>query len=309
MNKRIAITLVTLGFGISHADEVYKLEPGENISSLLVNRLKHSIIYRNKYLDQILKYNNLNRQSARKLKIGKEIKIPSAVVEGIAAEKAPPIPQIPTPITEIAPTQEAPSTPAEFYRWLRLAGKLENLEGKSVGNLTPYDYSLVIAIPTLGLGFDRINNGHELYSSIDASFVKVAADSLRTGRDSFFLAEGNLLYRKRVNEDWSIGALGKYGQEIYIEVKTNKEYELQTPWIFGIGPHLSYKNLGLSTLFIPSQKIVSDLTTKENYKLLLNYKIQHHHNHWDLEGSYANISTKNSDAGNLGIKVQYNWRF
>lgn len=302
MNKKMAIALMTLGFGISHADEVYKLQPGENISSLLVNRLGHHIIYRNKYLDQILKYNNLNRQSARKLRIGKEIKIPSSVIQAIANETTIATPEVPT-------IQEAPSTAAETIRWLRLAGKVENLRGKSVGTLIPNDYSLVIARPILGLGFDRFTDVHEIYSSIETSFVQLAADSSRISRDKFFMGEGSLLYRKRLNNDWSLGGLGKYGQEIYVEVKSSQKYEMHTPWIFGVGPHLGFKNLGFSTLIIPSQKIVNNLSTKANYKFHLNYKIKHHHNYWELESTYANLSTQSSDVGNLGFKVQYNWKF
>ena len=302
MNKKMALALVTLGFGISHADEVYKLNPGENISSLLVNRLGHHIIYRNKYLDEILKYNNLNRQNARKLRIGQEIKIPSAVIQAIANEKTIPTPEIPM-------IQETPSNAAEFRHWLRLAGKIENLRGKSVGNITPNEYSLVIARPILGLGFDRLENGHELYSSIDTSFVKLAADPSRISRDNFFLAEGSLLYRKHLNDDWSFGGLGKYGQEIYVEVKSSQKYEMHTPWIFGVGPHVGFKNLGFSTLFIPSQKIVTHQTTKANYKFHLNYKIKHHQNFWEFETTYANLSTQSSDVGNLGFKAQYNWKF
>jgi hypothetical protein len=309
MYKKMAIALVTLGFGISHADEVYKLEAGENVSSLLVNRLKHSIIYRNKYLDEILKYNNLNRRSARRLRVGKEIKIPSAVIDAIAEEKTLPVTETPQPIAEIAPTQETSPAPIEYFRWLRLGVAFENLRGKSVGNSTPNDYSLTLVRPILGLGFDGIKNGHELYSSIDASFVKLADDSLRTGRDSFILAEGSLLYRKRFKEDWAFGAIGEFGQEIYVEVKTNKKYELQTPWIFGMGPHLNYKALGLSYLFVPTQKITSNQSTKDNYKVLLNYKIKHHDNYWLVEGSYSDISPQDSDSLNFAAKIQYNWKF
>jgi hypothetical protein len=304
MSKKIAAVILSLGFAVSHADEVYKLNPGETISDLLVYRLKHNNIYRSHYLEEILKHNNLNLQSARRLRIGKEIKIPSNVIDHIADNEV-------SPITEIAPTpiQALSPTTAVIHRWLRFGGVFETLTGKSVGNSVPSDYSLVVVRPILGLGFEGHKDGHELYTSIDTSFVKLSDDSLRIGRDTFFLAAGGLLYRKRLNEDWALGALGEYGKEIYTEVKTNQKYEIQTPWIFSMGPHLNYKNLGLSYLFVPDQKIITDQTSKENYKILLNYRIKHHKNYWEIEGHYGNISTQDSNARNSGARIKYNWMF
>jgi hypothetical protein len=313
VNKKIAAGILSLGFAISHADEVYELNPGETVSDLLVNRLKHNIIYRNHYLQEILKYNNLNLRIARRLRIGKEIKIPSTVIDHIVEKEVSPIPDMEslTPVQEIAPTPSQDPSPATavFNRWLRFGGVFETLTGKSMGNSVPNDYSLVVVRPILGLGFEGRKDDHELYTSIDTSLVKLSDDSLRIGRDSFFLAAGGLLYRKRLNEDWAFGAIAEYGKEIYIEVKTNQKYEIQTPWILGFGPHFNYKNLGLSYLFVPNQKIVANQTSKENYKILLNYKIKHHENYWEVEGHYGNISTQDSDARNSGAKIQYNWMF
>ena len=57
------------------SSEGYELRPGESVSELLY-RLNMSPMYDNGFLDEILKYNNLTRKSARRLKPGTIILLP-----------------------------------------------------------------------------------------------------------------------------------------------------------------------------------------------------------------------------------------
>lgn len=300
------------------ADKVFDLREDENVSRLLYDRLKIEPIYKNGLLKEILDYNQLSIESAKKLPVGTPIKIPAHIeipTQSIAIEpETTPVVTSPELPSE-EPSEEPVETPVEvvtesaplnLIKWVGIGAKPAILSGE--GKETETSYAMLLLKGSLEGGIGSKTDRHELLFSVNGDFAYLQKDDALDGSNSLFLAETNFTYRYLVSSVW-LGLHLNYGQRMVFIPKTDKKYELRTPWLYGIGPTLAWNNFTASYLLYPEQSVKSDVKTEMNQSFILTYEFIKNNRGWKFSGALLQNSTEDIDGQQIEFGARYLWYF
>ena len=296
------------------ADKVFDLRENENVSRLLYDRLKIEPIYKNGLLKEILDYNQLSIESAKKLPVGTPIKIPAHIeipTQSIAIEpETTPVvtsPELPSEEPVETPVEVVTeSAPLNLIKWVGIGAKPAILSGE--GKETETSYAMLLLKGSLEGGIGSRTDRHEFLFSVNGDYAYLQKDKALKGSNSLFLAESNLTYRYLINSFW-LGLHFNYGQRMIFVPKPEKKYELLTPWLYGVGPTLAWNSFSLSYLFFPEQSVKSEVKTEMNQSFILTYELIKNNRGWKFSGAVLQNSTQDIDGRQVELGAHYLWYF
>lgn len=297
------------------AENVFELREGENISRLLYDRLNISTIYKNGLLQEVLKYNGLTEEAAKKLPVGAAVKLPEHIdipSQSIAVtpEEAPVVvqeaPEEPAPEETITTEEPSALSSTNLLKWLSLGVKPATLSGE--GNKTDTSYAMLLLKASAEAGLGLKTDHHEALLGVSGDFAYLKDDKALKGSNSLFLGETNLTYRYLVNSVW-LGLHFNYGQRMVFVPKPAQKYELLTPWLYGIGPTIKWNNFSASYLFYPEQTVDSEVKTEMNQSFILTYEMIENNRGWKFSGAILENSTEDIDGQQLEFGARYVWYF
>lgn len=309
MNKKILTFVVLANISLNGLSETYKLNKHETVSELLKVRLKISPIYQNRYLAEVLNFNNLTFEQARRLPIGAEIKLPESVIAQIPPSEVAPEPEVTAPIEAATVEDEAPSnTPSRISLDHRIGlGVLFDRvmgEEKSVGS----SYDINIIRPVLSYELKKKIDKHELEGRLSVNYLYVMKDNSRTNGNQFLLGDASLQYAYDLSSFWSLGLKGKYFKDIYLLDAGNSTYKVLDPWLYGFGPVVKFgesRHWSLSYLTIPNQNATNGLDTRNNFITRLGFETVFNDHPIQFGASYTDSSTDQMSGKKYGLSAEY----
>lgn len=226
------IALATLMVTSSVWSQVYYLKANETVSELLYNRLKVSPIYRNGYLEKVLKYNNISREGSTALPQGTEIRLPhSEVVEEVQKPKE----------EEKNPEPEDLKTESQFLPILKsyyveVAATLENFNG----DIGLANINSTFLYPNFELGHIRTKGEYSQIFEVSLSYVVLSEDPYLAGKNKILNAGLNYQILKH-QADWRYGLRLKYeNTTLILDAESGENYKLENPLYFSFGPSFQW---------------------------------------------------------------------
>lgn len=261
----------------------YYLNQGESLSELLYNRLEISPIYRNGYLKEVLIYNNLDEESAKKLPPGTPIKLPGLDKKVTKKEQSS---EKENPTAEIV----SPSS-TSFTEWRQRFGlgvAFDIFNGKEKSS--PVEYSSNALRPVLEYKISRYFGEDEFSILLNASYMMFQKDESRIGDDSFFSSQVEISYLKIFLNSISAGPSIRYGNSIYFEKDSSgSNYRIINPWLYSIGGQLIFQKIwGIGFYFIPDQNLSSISKSRSNFEGIVSYNTKLMDKPVSFSLSYAN---------------------
>lgn len=228
------IVLATLMVTPSVWSQVYYLKANETVSELLYNRLKVTPIYRNGYLDKVLKHNNLSRETSKALPQRTEIRLPPPeIVEEVQKPKE--VEKIPEPEVFKA---ESPSLPILKSYYVEAVAILENLSW----DIESANINSTFLYPRFELGHIRTKGEYTQVFEASLSYVVLTEDPYLEGKSKVLNAGLNYQILKH-QADWRYGLKFKYeNTTLILGAKSGENYKLENPLYFSIGPSLQWHN-------------------------------------------------------------------
>lgn len=302
MRQLAAFTFLILLTTPALAERVFNLKEGEDVSRLLYERLKISTIYRNGLLQEVLKFNDLTDETAKKLPVNTPIRLPDHIVISVPEESPAEVIPEETVTTEIP---EKPST-LNITKWFSLGLKPAILTGDAKDSST--SFSMVLLKASAEGGVSSKTERHEVLFGVGVDFAYLQKDEALKGNNSLFLADTNLIYRYLVKTVW-LGLHFNFGQRMIFSPKPDERYEFLTPWLYGIGPTLAWNNFTMSYLLYPEQTVESGVKTQMNQGLILGYELRENNHGLKFSGTIFENSTEAIYSKQLELGARYVWYF
>ncbi len=273
---------------LARAESSYILEEKETVSELLYNRLNIKPIYRG-FLKEVLEFNQLSEQSARKLRPGKVIRLPQTIEEKVIHTES----------------HEKIVSPISHLSYYRISGTFSRLEGKSDSESeTSFNTNLIR--PELALGHMVHTNKAVFLAEASVGYQTLQNDENRKSSSSLWLGEIFLRGLWKSSDKLRFGLDGKVSQSIYVIPIEGDTYKVSSPWLGTLGPRLEFgetKILGITASWRPDQDVSGGVMSRGAMNFSADFSIPVYTNKRLLfSGSYYDQETSLYPAPLIEIK-------
>lgn len=240
--------------------KTYVLKKNETISELLYKRLKITPIY-NGFLKKVLIFNQMDEESAKKLRPGQIVILPDDV--SVTENKSPEV--TPNEVTNEL-TYQLLWTNKTYFGFF---GTYSYLNGGGTNDSSP-SFSSHLIRPDLSLRRTHENSKLLFLGEAKVGYQSVASDSEQISGNNIWLAGALVRGLWKADQTFRLGFDVAWSQNLFILPANSEQYKILKPWILATGPRFEVgeKNiLGLSVSLKPAQAITGSVKLERTFNI------------------------------------------